>query len=179
MRCLPGDDSRLPAIAQHQLDLVHRAAQFYVEHLEQRTFAVVICDDPVRAALLPSTPFVHVLPMGEYLSRFWPHLEQLNALFASLAASLAVAKAATSQQAGGAGLRVMTAPWTDCAGDERHAETQFRQHKSVAQLEAGVRSELYVSGPLSVSKHRPHTEAFVRAALDDKVWPRAREGAMC
>ena len=53
----------------------------------------------------------------------------------------------------------------------KHPDTHFAKHKTPSQLEAGVKSELYLSGPLSVSQFRPRTEAVVKAkgSHNDKV----------
>jgi DIS3-like exonuclease 1 len=46
---------------------------------------------------------------------------------------------------------------------ERHDVTRFAKHLSLNQLESGVKSDVYISGVISVSKFRPRTEAIVKA----------------
>ena len=168
-----------PAIAHHQLALVHGAARFYVQHLGMHASAVVICDDAALASTLTPTPNVHVMGMGEYLSRFWGHLTQLIALHASLAAALAVAKAATATHENDTDGSIGIIHMSHTMAGLRNADTGFVAHQSLAQLQAGVQSEVYVSGPIAVSKYRPRTEAVVRAAQDDKVWHINRHPSHC
>ena len=53
----------------------------------------------------------------------------------------------------------------DGAGDarERHETTRFLKHRSLDQLEMGIKNDIYVSGQVSVSKFRPRCEAVVKA----------------
>lgn len=49
---------------------------------------------------------------------------------------------------------------------QRHPDTSFIPYRGLGHLEAGVKSDVYVSGIISVSKYRPRSEATVKTIVE-------------
>lgn len=165
-------------MSEHQHDLIALTALYFAAHLQSAVPIVILTEDAGFRAR-ENGKAVKYLSMEEYLVQFWPQLTEMHDLYTSLHAAL-LSLEASKLEANDDGLifqPLFLAFFSDFSLQVkfnvsfsgkvqfiRNATTGFFRHKTLDQLEAGVKSDVYLSGPISVSKFRSRTEATVSAS---------------
>ncbi|XP_037088465.1 DIS3-like exonuclease 1 [Pollicipes pollicipes] len=130
--------------AEWQLRLQYDAAVWYYRHLGGQVAVVVLCGDAGFAHRFGHRqPGVFVQTTDQYLAGFWPNLRAARDILDSVQAMLDSAGAESEGCGGSAGS-------TD--------------YLPAAALQSGLSSGHMVRGHLTVNKHQPQMEAFVRSA---------------
>ncbi|PIK57161.1 putative DIS3-like exonuclease 1 [Apostichopus japonicus] len=134
-------------LSEWQFRMVHRSAEWYVNHLEQQKAVIILTENNEHfEEYKEKTKNVFVLLMKDYLERFWPELRQAQDIYESLVVALE-----SETQHGSANSK------------------DYTDHLSSDILQAGIKSGIYIEGSLRVNKYHAREEAFVqRKGVDSK-----------
>ncbi|XP_047436352.1 DIS3-like exonuclease 1 isoform X2 [Mugil cephalus] len=130
-----------------QTRCVYSAAVWYYNHLAGMMNIVMITEDQEAVAEYSSLHSgVYVISVQDYLKNFWPEVEEVHELYASISRSL-----------------------REKEGEGSKKKKEFSEHLPTEILEAGIKSGRYLQGTLKVNKHRPQKEAFVTSEGSNNI----------